>query len=169
MQEIITLIIAGLMTRLLPHPANITAIGAIGLFSGARHGVRKGMLLTGLTMGISDAVLGFHPLMWATYGSFFAAVILGAVLLRRRTVLRVVTITTMSGVLFFIVTNFAVWTQGLLYPKTLTGLIACYIAAIPFLRNSLIGDLFYSTVLFGLEALGTVRSISGVALVRHRE
>ncbi len=51
--------------------------------------------------------------------------------------------------MFYLVTNFAVWTFDSLYPKTWDGLIACYTAAIPFFRNSLIGDIFFAAVLFG--------------------
>ena len=54
-----------------------------------------------------------------------------------------------SSALFFLVTNFGVWAFGSLYPMTWDGLIACYVAAVPFFRNTLQGDLFYTLVLFG--------------------
>ena len=58
-----------------------------------------------------------------------------------------------SSVLFFVVTNFGVWaTQGM-YPMSLEGLVACYVAAIPFFQNSLLGNAFYTSVLFGGFAL----------------
>jgi len=56
-------------------------------------------------------------------------------------------------VLFFVLTNFGVWALGALYPKTLTGLTECYVVAIPFFRNALLSDLFYSALLFGGLAL----------------
>jgi hypothetical protein len=52
-------------------------------------------------------------------------------------------------VLFFVVTNFGVWAFTDMYPRTGDGLTACFIAAIPFFRNTLAGDLFYAAVLFG--------------------
>jgi hypothetical protein len=58
-----------------------------------------------------------------------------------------------SSVLFFLVTNFGTWATGELYPQTLAGLAACYVAAIPFFQNTLAGDLFFSAVLFGGFAL----------------
>ena len=61
---------------------------------------------------------------------------------------------TLAGsVLFFVWTNFGVWAFWNLYPHTLEGLVACYTAAIPFFRNTLLGDVVYSTALFGGFAL----------------
>ncbi len=157
MLELVVLTAIGVMSRLLPHVPNFTAVGGIGLFSGARYGVKKGLVVTGVTMFISDAIVGFHPLVWATYGSLLASVLLGAAFLKRRDGYRIAAFTIGSGLLFFIVTNFAVWAQGLWYPKTVAGLIDCYVMAIPFLRNSLSGDAFYSALLFGIEAISVVR------------
>ncbi len=58
-----------------------------------------------------------------------------------------------SSILFFVVTNFGVWAFSSLYSKTMEGLITCYVAAIPFLQNTLFGDIFYTAVLFGSFAL----------------
>jgi len=55
--------------------------------------------------------------------------------------------------LFFVVTNFGTWAVSGMYPMTLAGLAACYLAAIPFFQNTVVGDLFYSGVLFGGFAL----------------
>ena len=58
-----------------------------------------------------------------------------------------------SSILFFAVTNFGTWATGEIYPPTLAGLAACYVAAIPFFQNTLAGDLFFSALLFGGFAL----------------
>jgi len=58
-----------------------------------------------------------------------------------------------SSVLFFVLTNFGVWLVSDLYPRTAAGLVGCYIAAIPFFRNTLAGNAFYTLVLFGGFAL----------------
>jgi hypothetical protein len=67
-----------------------------------------------------------------------------------------------SGILFFLISNFGVWMLSSFYPKTLAGLGACYWIAIPFyngeitgsfLLNSIVGNLFFSAVLFGAFAL----------------
>jgi hypothetical protein len=80
-------------------------------------------------------------------------VVLGGVLRRRRAPLRVLTATLAGSLLFFALSNFGVWMGEGLYPKTGEGLLACYVAAIPFLANSVVGDLAYATLLFGGFAL----------------
>lgn len=148
--EIILLIIIGGLSRLVPHPANMTAVGALAVFSGSRYGKAKGLLVTVGAMIIGDVVFGFHLVMWATYGSLACSVLLAGIFLRKSSVARVAGVTLASSVIFYLVTNFAVWViPGSMYPKTLAGLIDSYIMAIPFFRNSLIGDLFYSGVFFG--------------------
>jgi hypothetical protein len=62
-----------------------------------------------------------------------------------------------ASVLFFVVTNFAVWAMGSMYPKSAGGLLACYVAAIPFFGNTLLGDAFFTAVLFGGLALAEWR------------
>ncbi|MBI2036168.1 hypothetical protein HYT17_00830, partial [Candidatus Microgenomates bacterium] len=54
-----------------------------------------------------------------------------------------------SSLLFFLITNFGVWLIGGLYPKTFTGLVNAYFYAIPFFRNTLMGDVFYTGLFFG--------------------
>lgn len=58
-----------------------------------------------------------------------------------------------GAVLFYLVTNFAVWAAGELYPLTVAGLFECYERAIPYFQNSLLGDMAFSTILFGGLAL----------------
>ena len=58
-----------------------------------------------------------------------------------------------SSLLFFVATNFACWLVSSWYPRSLAGLWQCYVAAIPFFRYTLMGDLFFAGVLFGGYAL----------------
>lgn len=81
--------------------------------------------------------------------SFALIVCIGFRLQRRRTALRIAGAALISSLVFFTVTNFGVWAFDSLYPKTLPGLVACYVAAIPFFRNTLLGDLIYTATLFG--------------------
>ena len=74
---------------------------------------------------------------------------IGFLLRDRRTPLQIAGASLAGSVLFFVVTNFGVWMLGSLYPKTLEGLVACYVAAIPFFHNTLLGDAFFTAVLFG--------------------
>jgi hypothetical protein len=78
---------------------------------------------------------------------------MGKLIRDRRSVLNVGSVTLASSVLFYAVTNLAVWASGSLYPRTLAGLMVCYTAAIPFFRNSLIGDMAFAAILFGGFAL----------------
>ncbi len=157
--DTVLLIIIGVLSRILPHPANITAVGALAVFSGARFGRTKALAITVCTMLVSDAVLGFHTVMWATYGSFAISVLLAGRYLQKQSMIRIVGITLTSSVVFYLVTNFAVWfVPGSMYPKTLAGLLDSYIMAIPFFRNSLIGDSAYTALFFGSFALMKARS-----------
>jgi len=140
--------------RLLPHPPNFSPIGAMALFGGAYFGRRWLAFLAPLAaMLLSDAVIGFHSGMAYVYGSVALVVLIGWALARRVSPFTVAGAAIASSVLFFLVTNFGTWATGELYPQTLAGLAACYVAAIPFFQNTLAGDLFFSAVLFGGFAL----------------
>jgi len=152
--DTILLIVIGVFSRLAPHPANVTAVGALAVFSGTRYGKTKALGITVGTMLLSDVVLGFHAVMWATYGGFALSVLLANLFLRKHSVARIAGVTLASSVLFYLVTNFAVWfVPGSMYPGTPAGLLDSYIMALPFFRNSLIGDFSYVAIFFGSYAL----------------
>lgn len=145
------LIVLVAVARLLPHPPNFSPVMALALFGGAYFASRwTGLAITGAAMLLSDLALGFHPLMWAVYLSFAAVVLLGGLLRDKRDRLGPVFLATVGGsLLFFITTNFAHWLMFNTYPHTLEGLVACYVAALPFLQNSLAGNLLFVGLLFG--------------------
>lgn len=146
----ILLIFLGILSRLIPHPANFTAVGGIALFSGSRFRFDKALLITSATMFLSDVLLGFHPVMWSTYAALGIAVLLGRLCKKRKAIKLIIAMTLLSSVVFFLITNFAVWLlPGSTYPKTISGLLQSYILALPFFRNSLLGNFFYTTVFFG--------------------
>ncbi|MDR7554013.1 MAG: DUF6580 family putative transport protein [Armatimonadota bacterium] len=153
------IVIAGLIgaaaaTRLLPHPPNVTPIAAMALFGGAHLADRRLALLVPLAaMLASDLVLGLHALLPVVYGAFALIVWIGTRLAGRITPMRVAAATLAGSLLFFVVTNFGVWALGGLYPRTAAGLVAAYVAAIPFFRNTLLGDAAYALLLFGGYAL----------------
>jgi len=153
---ILGMIVLAAASRLLPHPPNFTPVGAMALIGGslfANSAAAFGVPLA--AMLLSDAVIGFHRGMPVIYACFALAVCIGFSLRGKRTIARVAGATLASSLLFFVVTNFAVWAfgHGRLYPMTFEGLLACYVAAIPFFRNSLAGDALYSALLFGGLAL----------------
>ena len=157
------MVIAGMIalaaaSRLIPHPPNFTPIAAMALFGGA-YLTSAGLALavTLSAMFLSDLAIGFHPLVPVVYGSFALVVFLGRTLRPKPRLLGIVGAALASSILFFLLTNFGVWALGSMYPKTLGGLIACYVAAVPFFRNTVLGDAFYTVLLFGGFALAERR------------
>jgi hypothetical protein len=154
------------LTRLIPHPPNFAPLTALAIFGAVRYADRRAALLTPLlALLASDLVQellyryglvvewGLYRGMWVVYGTT-ALMALMARLAQGARLPVVIAATTLAGsCLFFLVTNFAVWADGSLYPRTSEGLVACYTAAIPFFRNALAGDAVYATVLFGSWAL----------------
>jgi hypothetical protein len=155
---VLSAILLAAALRLVPHPPNFTPVGAIALFAGAYLG-RRGLAFAAPlgALLLSDIVLGFYPELAFVYLSTAATVAIGWVLMKRKTVIGVGLAAVASALLFFLVSNFGVWLVMDYYPKTLAGLAACYVAAIPFFQNTLAGDLFFSALLFGGFALAERR------------
>ena len=151
---LLTAILGAAALRLLPHPPNFSPIAAMALFSGAYLGRRGLAFVAPLgALLLSDLVLGFYPEAVFVYLSVAATVLIGNLLSRRRTVLGIGAAAVAGSLLFFLTTNFGVWLLMNYYPKTLAGLTACYVAAIPFFQNTVAGDLFFSGLLFSGFAL----------------
>ncbi len=149
------LIILVVATRLLPHPVNFTPVGALGLFSGAYVMTKRAWLMPIIALLISDLIIGFYTpvVMLSVYVSFALSVVLGRYMLsKKRNVLRIGGSAIASASILFVLSNFTLWTTGLYYPLTFEGLTICFIRAIPFYGNTVLGDLFYAAVLFGTHA-----------------
>lgn len=134
--------------RLLPHPPNVAPIGGLALFSGAHLSKKSAIIISLLVMFISDLFLGFHNTMPFVYGSFIAIVFIGSLLRKNQKPIFILKASLAASFLFFIVTNFGVWLVGNMYPKTLSGLVNAYILALPFFRNTIIGDFVYTFSFF---------------------
>jgi hypothetical protein len=165
------MILAAAASRLLPHPANFAPIAAIALFGGAcfrDKSLAFGVPLIGMILSDLAIDLQLIHLPWGTqpssavlhwgkvfvYAAFALSVCLGFWLQRRRTLLPIAGATLASSLLFFIVTNFGAWVVDVdSYPRTLVGLGECFAAGLPFWNGTLVGDVFYATVLFGGLAL----------------
>ena len=145
------LISIGVSLRLLPHPPNFAPIAAIALFGGVYFSRKIALILPIVAMAISDIFIGdYEPkLMASVYGSFLLCVILGFWLKKHKKWYTVGGSVLSCSVLFFLITNFAVWDFTPWYAKTISGLIQCYLMALPFFKNTLLGDLFYVTIFFG--------------------
>jgi hypothetical protein len=155
-RRIILLLIAlGACARVVPHPWNFTPMMAIGLYAGARSKkLWAGMILTIAALLLSDAILGFYAGMWYVYAASLIPVLLGRLARRPGTGIGfIATSTLLSSVSFFVITNATVWATSHLYAHTWGGLATCFVAALPFYRNEIVGDAFYTCALFGAEAL----------------
>jgi hypothetical protein len=152
---LVVLVVIAAVSRLLPHPENITPIGALALFSGACFADRRVALAVPLVaLFLGDLVTGLHFMIPVVYGSFALNVLIGRFWLRRRRVLIPIACATLLGaVQFFVVTNFGLWALGGYYPRTWQGLVTCYVNAIPYLQRTLLGDMTFVVVLFGGLAL----------------
>ena len=150
----IGMVILGACARLLPHPWNFTPIIAMGLFAGAQaRFASTGVLATLSALALSDAVMGFYSGIWYVYGAMLIPVLLGRLIRNRNSTVAIIAAALGSSFSFFLVTNFMVWATGTLYPHTVAGLATCFVAAVPFFRNQLLGDAFYTFAFFGGYAL----------------
>ena len=143
---LIVFMLIAILFRLFPHLPNFTPVTAIALFGGLYFSNRKMAYLVPIfIMALSDVFLGFHPISLFVYTAFLLVSFIGT-----QTNKPSIYTILLGSLSFFIVTNFGVWLIG--YPKTWTGLIECYTLALPFFRNSILGDFFYSGILiFGFK------------------
>jgi hypothetical protein len=172
---LVGMILLAALARLVPHPPNFAPVGAMALF-GAAHFRRTWMafLVPLAAMLLSDAALqvttglglhggwlahstGFHRGMWVVYATIALVTAVGLLLRKWKSVWAVTGCVLASSVLFFVITNFAVWADGELYPRTGEGLLQCYVAAVPFFHWTLLGDAFFAVILFGGFALAERR------------
>jgi hypothetical protein len=159
------LLLVAVLSRLLPHAGwfNFTAVGGALLYFGARRSWRE-MLAPLAALVATDYVLTVYTYHYSfnwqsylpTWAWYLAAMALGQILLRSRTtVVRVGAGALLGPTSFFLVSNYAAWMSGFAfpYPHTLSGLVACYAAAVPFYRNDLISTTIVTGLAFGLPVL----------------
>jgi len=152
------MIITAAVARLIRHPPDFTPITAMALFAGASFASRRLALLVPLAgLFLSDLVIGFYTITPVVYASFALITCLGFWIRRRQSFWSITGASIGGAALFFALTNFGVWLLGTWYPRTVGGLEDCYIAAIPFFRNTLLSNLLYSALLFGGLALSEKR------------
>jgi hypothetical protein len=148
------LVVLAAASRLVPHPHNVTPLAALALFGGAHfrsRGLALAVPLGALLLG--DLVLGLHVLVPFVYAGFAATVGLGRLLRGRRRALPIAGATLAGALAFYLVTNFGVWWLLGTFPPTPEGLLACYVAGLPYLARSLAANAVYVTLLFGGFAL----------------
>lgn len=150
---VLALIAFGVIMRLVPHPANLAPVGAIALFAGAILPRKLSWWLPLGIMVVSDLILGAYNGIIFTWAGFLLVTLFGMTLKNTSNWLRVPFGALGASVIFFVVSNFGVWLQGQMYAHSWAGLVLCYEMALPFFRNTFVGDLIYSGLLFGVYAL----------------
>ena len=154
---VVFLIFCAAFARLIPHAPNFTPVLSLALFAGSAFENKKlSFLVPIIAMLLSDALIGFHELVPVIYLSMLLIVLLGFI--TKRNFKSVALMSTIASVLFFVLSNIAVWAFTSYYPKNVTGLSACFIAAIPFFAHTLISAYVYSAILFGALAINAQRS-----------
>jgi len=141
----------GVAYRFLPHPPNFSPVAAIALFGGFYYRRMWSAFIPVIILFISDFFLGFYqlPIMLSVYLSFLLITFLGKIIKRKKSMLVILGSSLTGSILFFLITNFAVWFFSNWYPHNISGLADCFWLALPFFRNTLLGDLFYVSVFFG--------------------
>jgi len=142
------LIAVAVVGRLVPHAANVTPLYAVALFACAVFPRRWALAVPVLAMIASDIVIGMHATVLFTWSGMLVFALLGFGLRGKRTTGRIVGSALAGSLAFFVWTNFGHWLTMGMYPMNGAGLMACYVAALPFFRNSLLGDLAFSGALF---------------------
>lgn len=153
------------------HPYNLIPIFSCLLFISATRPTMEFVLVLSVLVGV-DIFLTAHrygyPLAIdavVTWAWYLIVMLIGSGILRSSSAgLRVAACSLLASFSFFLVSNFAVWVAWQMYPKTLAGLGMCYVAALPFFRNSLTSELCCSLLLFGL--LNRARSLTGMNAIR---
>lgn len=146
-------ILAAVVLRLIPHLPNFAPIAALALFGGTYLNKKYALVVPIVAMLASDVIIGFYSpwIMLSVYGSFLVIGVIGLWLKNHKNAANVFGAALFGSIIFFLMTNFAVWVvPHSMYPHNLQGLLQSYIMGLPFLRNTLLGDLFYVTIMFGL-------------------
>lgn len=149
----VLLVLFGVMLRFVPHIPNFAPIGALALFGGAMLGRKYALWLPLSAMVISDVFLGFYQGILFTWLGFALVAVFAMLLKNKKFTHKIALGAPSAAIIFYLVSNFGVWLTSGMYSFTLTGLIDCYVQALPFFRATLLGDLFFSVVFFGAYEL----------------
>src|SRR5271167_3988320 len=158
--------------RFLALPFSFTPVAAALLYFGARM-PRRQMWIPVALLAASDVYLtrvtyGYpltvdHLVTWAWYA---ALVLLGGVLIKGFSAIRIGAASLTASVSFFLISNFAVWMVWRMYPKTFNGLMACYVAGLPFFRSAVASDLLFTAAFFGIGYLASRERSTSTYLAR---
>lgn len=144
-----TLFLLAVLSRWVSHLWNFTLVGGAFIFAAAYFTDKKvSVVLMLVTMLVSDYIIGFHSQMISVYLGYLVMLGFGFMLSPQANRLKILGYSFAGTLGFYLISNFGVWTEGQLYPKTLAGLIDCYVMALPFYRNQLISDVLSAAMFF---------------------
>lgn len=161
--RVITLIVfaAALSRLMLTAIPNFSPLGGIALF-GAAYFSKKywAFIVPFLALWVSDLLLNnivyaqyYDSFVWmgmpAVYLGFLAIALMGTVLLKKVKVSNLIVASLVASTVFFLITNLGSWWAMPMYTKDLTGILAAYTAGLPFFFSNILGDLFFTGLLFG--------------------
>jgi vitamin B12 transporter len=168
----VLLALLGALSRLIPHPPNFVALGALALYSGARLPRRLAWAVPLGAMALSDFVLDFGTgrralslLRLTIYGTFAAIVFLGRLARAGASPARLAALSVSASVVFFLTSNLVECARDPIYPATAAGLLSCYAAAIPFFWNTLLADLLGTAFFFSVDALSRRQARAAATIV----
>jgi uncharacterized protein DUF6580 len=158
--------------RFLPLPFSFAPVTAALLYFGARRPRREtwipvaALAVAGIYLSRSYYGYALSADLLITWAWYAGMVLLGGMLAKNASALRVGAASLAGSVSFFVVSNFAVWAVWNMYPKTAGGLATCFVAGLPFFRNAVVSDLFFAGVFFGIGYLVSHRREQGVIVAR---
>jgi hypothetical protein len=152
------LVLGAGLARALPHLANLTPVGGLGLYAGARVRTPAALLTPILAVLVGDLVAGTWagPIVAAgVYVGLLGGPVAGRWLLGRQVAPgRFAAAVIVAAAWFFLTSNFAMWLSGIgAYPLTPAGLAGCYLAGLPYLARSMVADASFAALLFAAEGL----------------
>jgi hypothetical protein len=150
----VALVIFAALWRVAEIEGNFSPVAAIALFAGAAFADRRwayGLPL--LAMALSDLYLGLHSLLPVVYGCMMLTTWLGTRIGAKARWLPILGYGFLSSLIFFVVTNFAVWLGGTMYPMNAAGLLACFTFAVPFFKSTVASTVLFSVAMFGVWQL----------------
>jgi len=139
-------------SRFIPHPPNFTSLIALSFYVPAFLGTIY-IFPVILSFAITDLFIGLHGVTLFTWGSVILIGIISQFF--KFSIFKRISGSIIGVIIFFIFTNFGVWTQGF-YGYTLEGLTTCYLLALPFVGYSLVSTLIFSSI---IESIISIKSI----------
>lgn len=164
---LLTIIVLAACSRLLPHPANFSPIAAMALFGAAHFNKKWLALLIPITATwLSDLYINnviyhhyytqftwfYDGCQW-TYSSYLLIGVMAIFVLNKINTTRIVIASISASAIFFLVSNIGCWINSNDYEQSFYGLLNAYAAGMYYLKGTLLGDTFYSLMMFGLYAL----------------